>query len=284
MSGVGIRDAPRCAGDLRSPSSPCVQPALTLTPQRWRLPARASDRPGDSHRPPAICSLRARDLGIALWRVPRGSGRDDRDSGTALANGRDIVAVERALGLFHEVEIQQALSALEGLFSAYYMAGFAPLIAVTLGWLAIRQPQQYRELRTALLISLSIATVVFIVFPAAPPRLIPDLGIIDTVGLSAHDTGSFAGVRFNPYAAMPSMHVGWSLLVGLAGFRAARRRLIRVFFAVHPFVMVLTVTATGNHFALDAVGGAAIAAAVAGLVLSMSRRRSTPATVNPHAN
>ena len=199
--------------------------------------------------------------------------------GTALANGRDIVALEQALGIFHEAQVQHALSALERLFSAYYMAGFAPLIAVTLFWLGLRQPQHYRELRTALLISISVATVVFVVFPAAPPRLIPDLGIADTVGLSGHDTGSFAGIRFNPYAAMPSMHVGWSLLVGLAGYRAARRRFLRLFFAAHPVVMVLAVTATGNHFALDAVAGAAIASAVAALVhMRGGRLRSTLAT------
>ena len=203
------------------------------------------------------------------------------DQGKALANGRHIAAAERALGLFHEVQIQHALSALHGLFSAYYMAGFAPIVAATLVWLAIQLPQHYRELRTALLISLSIATVVFILFPAAPPRLIPNLGIIDTVGLGGHDTGSFAGIRFNPYAAMPSMHVGWSLLVGLAGFRAARRRSLRVFFAVHPLVMVITVTATGNHFALDAIGGAAIAAAVAGLIHGLPRRVATTTSSTP---
>ena len=63
-----------------------------------------------------------------------------------------------------------------------------------------------------LFISLGIALVVYLAFPTAPPRLVPGLGIADTVGLSGHDTGSFAGVRFNPYAAMPSLHVGWSIL------------------------------------------------------------------------
>ena len=127
--------------------------------------------------------------------------------------------------------------ALERLFSAYYMAGFAPLIVTTLLWLGFRHPQHYRELRTALLISISVA-VVFVLFPAAPPRLIPDLGIIDTVGLSDHDTGSFAGIRFNPYAAMPSMHVGWSLLVGLVGYRAAGDGSSGCSSPLHPAVMV----------------------------------------------
>jgi PAP2 superfamily len=255
------------------------QPSLSLPRSGGCPPALTATEPIRSGL------LRFAAFEFALWASLYGAylavrGATIGSPATALENGRDIVALERALGLFHEVQIQHALSALERVFSAYYMAGFAPLIAATLVWLAVRRPQHYRELRTTLLISISIATVVFVVFPAAPPRLIPDLGIVDTVGLSGHDTGSFAGVRFNPYAAMPSMHVGWSLLVGLAGFRAARRRVVRLFFAVHPFVMVLTVTATGNHFALDAVAGAAIASVVAGLVLA-SRRRPASETAHP---
>ena len=192
----------------------------------------------------------------------------------ALHNGREIVAAENALRIFQEARIQEALSALEWFFSAYYMVGFAPLIAMTLVWLALRHVHRYRELRTALLVSISIATVVFVLFPAAPPRLIPDLGIADTVGLSSHDTGSFAGVRFNPYAAMPSMHVGWSLLVGLFGYRAARRRTTRTLFAAHPAVMVVAVMATGNHFVLDAVAGGAIAGAVVALMRLAAVRRT----------
>jgi PAP2 superfamily len=94
----------------------------------------------------------------------------------------------------------------------------------------------------------------------APPRLVPDIGIADTVGLAAgHDTGSFGGVvPFNPYAAMPSMHVGWSLLVGIFGFRALRGNALRWVFALHPVLMAVTVSATGNHYFLDSAAGVAV--------------------------
>ena len=71
---------------------------------------------------------------------------------------------------------------------------------------------------------------------------------------------------------MPSMHVGWSLLIGVAGFRAARSRPLRAFFAVHPAVMTLTVVATGNHYLLDAVAGATVVGAA--LLLIQAARRS----------
>ncbi|MBD0329098.1 MAG: phosphatase PAP2 family protein [Thermoleophilia bacterium] len=201
------------------------------------------------------------------------------DSGRlALEHARDLIALERALGVFHEARVQDALGPLEQALSVYYLAGFGPVIALTLVVLAVTRADAYRELRTALLLSIGLATAVFVVFSAAPPRLVPELGIADSVGLAGgHDTGSFAGIRFNPYAAMPSMHVGWSLLVGIAGVRAARPRAVRVAFAAHPAVMAVAVTATGNHYFLDSLAGAAVALTGLALARRLPRPVSRPA-------
>jgi hypothetical protein len=179
---------------------------------------------------------------------------------TALANAHDLISVERSLSLFHEASLQDALSPLHGLLSTYYMLGFGPVVAATLIWLAFVRREHYTALRTALLVSLGFAAISYALLPMAPPRLVPDIGIADTVGLAAgHDTGSFGGVvPFNPYAAMPSMHVGWSLLVGIFGFRALRGRALRWVFALHPVVMAVAVTATGNHYFLDSAAGVAV--------------------------
>jgi hypothetical protein len=180
--------------------------------------------------------------------------------GTALANARDLISVERSLSIFHEGAVQDALSALHGPLSTYYMLAIGPVVAGTLVWLATTRPELYRRLRTALLVSLGFAALSYALLPMAPPRLVPDIGIADTVGLSSgHDTGSFGGVvPFNPYAAMPSMHVGWSLLVGIFGFQALRDRAWRWVFAAHPVVMAVAVTATGNHYFLDSAAGVAV--------------------------
>ncbi len=196
------------------------------------------------------------------------------DAGTAVANAESLIDLERRLSLFHESSLQNALSFASEAFSAYYMVGFGPLIAAVLVWLGLRDRSSYRELRTLLFASLALAVIFYVGFPTAPPRLVPELGIADTVGLSGHDTGSFAGIRFNPYAAMPSMHVGWSLLVGVVGFRAARRLPLRLFFALHPLLMAVTVTATGNHYFADSAAGAAIGLLT--LWLLTSARRLTP--------
>jgi PAP2 superfamily len=184
------------------------------------------------------------------------------DAEQAFANASTVVEVERAVGIFHEVALQDALAValgLERFFDVYYMVGFGPVIAAMLVWLGLRHRDAYRDLRTWLLLSIAIASLAYVLLPTAPPRLVEGLGIADTVGLAGHDTGSFAGVKFNPYAAMPSMHVGWSLLVGLIGLRVARRPLARALFALHPLMMAVTVTATGNHYFLDSIVGVLVA-------------------------
>jgi hypothetical protein len=191
----------------------------------------------------------------------------------AFANARGVVDIERALGLFHEASLQSAFRGLEGALSAYYLAGFAPLIVGVLVWLGLSDRPRYRELRTVLLVSIGLAVVVHVALPVAPPRLLPGLGIADTVGLEK-DHDSLFGIPFNPYAAMPSMHVGWSLLVGLVALKASRSPVLRGFFALHPVVMAIAVTATGNHYFLDALAGVLVAMLALGLLRVVPAARS----------
>jgi len=201
----------------------------------------------------------------------RGTSIDDGHE--AVSHATSLIDFERATGLLHEADVQSALLPIVDGFSGYYMLGFGPLIATVLVWLGIRHRELYRSLRTLLFTSLGLAVIGYLTFPTAPPRLVPGLGIADTVGLSSHDTGSVAGIRFNPYAAMPSMHVGWSVLIGIFGFRAARSRWLKAFFVAHPFLMVLAVTATGNHYFVDALGGAGAAFVAVGLLAAVRRLR-----------
>jgi hypothetical protein len=193
---------------------------------------------------------------------------------TALANAHDLISVERSLSLFHEAAVQDALSSFHGVLSTYYMIGFGPVVAATLIWLAFLEREHYVALRNALFVSLAFAAVSYALLPMAPPRLVPDIGIADTVGLAAgHDTGSFGGVLpFNPYAAMPSMHVGWSLLVGIFGFRALRGNALRFLFALHPVVMAVAVTATGNHYFLDSAAGVAVVLTALAAIRLLNRK------------
>ncbi len=184
-----------------------------------------------------------------------------KNAGDAFRHAAQLIDLEHAGGLLHEAQVQHAVASIRELrifFDLYYMLGFGPLLGLTLVWLGLRHRRAYRELRTAMLASLGLASLFFVLYPTAPPRLVRGLEIADTVGLAGHDTGSFAGIRFNPYAAMPSMHVGWSLLLALVGIHIVKKRLPRLLLALHPALMTLAVTATGNHFIVDALAGMAI--------------------------
>lgn len=230
-------------------------------------------------RPRSLSLGRFAALELGLWAalypaylLIRGSSIEQGSN--AVSHAWSLIDLERATGLFHEADVQSTFHPVVQLLSAYYLVGFGPLIAAVLVWLGLRHRELYRSLRTLLLTSLGLAVIGYVAYPTAPPRLLPGISISDTVGLSGHDHGSVAGIRFNPYAAMPSMHVGWSILVGVFGFRAAGSRWLKAFFVLHPFLMVITVTATGNHYFVDALGGAAAVLLAVGLVGAVRRVRS----------
>ncbi|HEX9415356.1 MAG TPA: phosphatase PAP2 family protein [Gaiellaceae bacterium] len=252
-----------------------------LTPIEMTNPRTA--QPAPSWRSGLRPVARLLVVELAIWAAAYGGyltlrGLTIGNPAEAHAHAGEVVRAERALGLFHEASLQGGLGAVADVFSTYYLLGFGPVLGLVIVWLGLRRPELYRELRTVLLVSLALASVAFVFFPTAPPRLVAGLGITDTVGLSGHDTGSFAGIRFDPYAAMPSMHVGWALLAGLYGFRAARSRLLRLFFLLHPAVMAVAVSATGNHYFLDSAAGVAVAGLALALVWlgpRLSLRRQT---------
>jgi hypothetical protein len=240
-----------------------------------RLPARAS------HAAPATGRFVLQELVLwaslyPLYLAIRGWSIADPQH--ALADASRVIRWERNLDLFHEMALQERLEPLAGFFSTYYMLGFGPVIASVLALLAGSRRDLYVELRTLLFISLGIALIVYLAFPTAPPRLVPGLGITDTVGLAGHDTGSFAGVRFNPYAAMPSLHVGWSILAATVVFRATAHLWLRAVAVLHPLLMTLAVTQTGNHYLVDSLAGAFVALLALTAVGIWSRRsRHAPA-------
>ena len=116
----------------------------------------------------------------------------------------------------------------------------------------------------------------YAVYPTARPRL-AGLGIADTVSgkTSLSLSSDLVSHMYNPYAAMPSMHIGFSVLVAVALWQLAARRAIRLAGLAYPLFILLVIVATGNHFFLDAAAGAVVAAVATGLAwaLAASRQR-----------
>lgn len=151
-----------------------------------------------------------------------------------------------------------------------------------LGVLYVRRPADYRWVRSSIGFATLLALVGFWLYPLAPPRLMPGLGFIDTVhgvqDFAKPDYGALTEMT-NQYAAMPSLHFGWSLWCGVVVVMLAPKPWMKALGLLHPLFTVSAIIATANHWVLDAVGGAAVVALGFGLthVLSGPRKLWLPA-------
>lgn len=181
-----------------------------------------------------------------------------------LACGRahDVLSAER----FLRIDVEKALNTVAvhakplAVFANYYyaIAHFIVTIGV-LVWLYRRHPLQYRSLRTVLYVTNVFALAGYWLYSLAPPRFLTAEGYVDTLKLF-HTWGNYESGNLshasNQFAAMPSMHIGWSLWSGLALFWLAKRAWVRWLAIAYPLLTLLVIMATANHFILDAVGGA----------------------------
>ncbi len=195
----------------------------------------------------------------------------------AYRNAARVVQLEQSLGIFLERLLQAPVlphAWLLQAFNAVYMWGHLPLVIAVAVWLLLFHRPQYRVIRNAVLLSGALALIVFYTFPVAPPRLVPGLHIVDTAAMISpvYDTVE-PKVFFNPYAAIPSMHIGWDLLMGAGIVWAATFRPLRWFGALLPLAMLFAVVITGNHFVIDGIAGAIVGAAGLLLALGLERLR-----------
>jgi hypothetical protein len=189
-------------------------------------------------------------------------------------NASWIYQVERTAGLALENRVQDAAAWSEVLVTFgnwVYIWCHWPLVVGTLIWLLRRHRDDYVELRNALFISGAIGLVIYATFPVAPPRLFsPEF--VDTVTLRSHSYRVLQPPGFtNIYAAVPSLHFGWNLLVGRSWVRVGRNRAWTVAGVAMPVAMAWAVVVTANHWAFDVVAGGLVA--LTGLEIERIRRR-----------
>lgn len=189
-------------------------------------------------------------------------GLTEGDLAVAQEHARLIVAFERAVGLWVEPALQAMIldrGSLVTLANWIYIWGHWPVIAGVGVWLVVRHPAHYPSYRNAFLISGGIGLAIFVIMPVMPPRLIGE-GLVDTVAAHSEAYRVLQPPQLtNQYAAFPSLHFGWNLLIGIALFETSRRGLVRVFAVVMPLAMLAAIVLTANHYVVDAAGGGAVA-------------------------
>jgi PAP2 superfamily protein len=200
---------------------------------------------------------------------------------TAVGNAHRVLDVERATGSDVERAVQHAFLGTPWIRGLDWLYLGAQSVALAVGIVLVyrRSRPVYRVLRGTVIGTWMLALPVYALFPTAPPRL-AGIGLSDTVSagtafsLDSHATTLF----YNPYAAVPSLHCGFALALGLA-VAASTRGVVRVVGCLWGPLVVLAVLATGNHFVLDVVAGVVLTLAGLGIwsaVDRLWRRRRAP--------
>jgi PAP2 superfamily len=209
----------------------------------------------------------------AAYEASRGLVVGDRQA--AVDHARAIASLEQTLNIFVEPTVQRAVQAAPELVVTLFGGAYLTLhLSVTAGlllWLHRRRPAAFARVRTTLLLASAIALVGFLLYPTAPPRL-AGVGLVDTVSGRHIDLNKgLLSSLYNPFAAVPSLHMGYALVVGVALARYAHARLARAAGRIYPLFVLLVIVATGNHFVFDAAAGALVVAIAYLLTSAISR-------------
>ncbi|CAM5556980.1 bifunctional glycosyltransferase 87/phosphatase PAP2 family protein [Streptomyces abikoensis] len=213
-------------------------------------------------RPNVLLELMLLRVGYWVYQFIRARATGERS--VAEAHGRQILGAEEFLHLDVEHGFNRFVADSGWLTGGmnYYYGTFHFLVPVCLlVWLYVRRPGTYRWARTALSLATLIALAGFWAYPLAPPRLMPGLGFVDTANgpqdLDNPDFGALTELS-NQYAAMPSLHIGWSLWCGIVVAVVARKRWMKWLGMLYPLMTLSVIVGTANHYVLDAVGGALV--------------------------
>jgi hypothetical protein len=197
-------------------------------------------------------------VGYAIYTLIRNSVPSHKSR--ALANARHVESFEKTVGIFHEHALNNWLAPHEALSNIadywYATAHFVVTIGVAV-WILWKHPRHARPLRIAWYSTNVVALFGYYFFPLAPPRLMP--GFVDTIdkyGIwgSAGKNANADGAS-NQFAAMPSMHIGWSTWCAIVIVLFATSWWVKVLGVAYPFVTLFVIAGTANHFFLDAIGG-----------------------------
>ena len=231
------------------------------------------------------------------------------DPGPAFGHALDVIDLERALHLYFEADVQQwyldlPANGLIRLWNVYYGLAHFVVTFAALVWMFRRDPSRHRLLRNTLALTTALAVIGFAAYSLMPPRLLDDpgeyggcqvyapeaaaaaapgdlsapgcdrFGYVDTI--AAHGGWiSFGNEGYedvsNQYAAMPSMHIGWSTWCAFVLVPLVRRRWAKVLAALYPVITLVCIVLTANHYWIDGLGGLACLAAGYGLARLLTR-------------
>lgn len=213
-------------------------------------------------------------LGFLFYFLVRGAVADR--TADALSNARWIVDLQASLGVWVEPRLQTWVLERELLVRAmnfvYFWLDFPLIVGVGL-LLFWKRRNCYTLLRDSLLISGGIALIVYWAYPVAPPRFLTEWGFVDTLEQFSNLSYQAQSLQpfVNPFAAVPSLHVGWAALLAVAVFGATKNLMARLASITTFVLQSVAVVATANHYLFDGVVGLIVCGVAFALALGMQR-------------
>jgi membrane-associated phospholipid phosphatase len=196
-----------------------------------------------------------------VYRIVRGVV--DGQAGLAFEHARQLVDAERGLGLFFEPGLQSWARDHSWVITPanwMYLNSHFVVTTTFLIWLYLARNHAFYYVRNMFVIAMGLALAGYMVYPTAPPRFLPEWGFTDTVasfvGQSAENS---ANLLYNPFAAVPSMHVAFALMIAVPAILLVKHRALKLLWGAYPVVVTFVVVVTGNHFWLDAALGTLVA-------------------------
>jgi membrane-associated phospholipid phosphatase len=200
-----------------------------------------------------------------VYRIVRGIV--DGQAMQAFENGRTLVYLERELGLFFEPGLQAWAEGQEWIIwvaNVMYVNSHFIVTTSFLIWLYLARNHAYYFVRNMFMVAMGFALALYVAYPTAPPRFLTEWGFTDTVAEAVGNEAEMsASVLYNPYAAVPSMHVAFALMIALPAISLVSHRTLKVLWALYPLLVTFVVVVTANHYWIDALLGAMVAGAAA---------------------
>jgi hypothetical protein len=209
-------------------------------------------------------------------------GMADGQRAVAFANGQQIIDIERSTHTFFEPSMQAFFIKAQWLVdfaNQVYMNSQFAVVVTFFFWLYFFRNDAFYFVRNMFMVAMGLALIGYAAFPTAPPRFFAEAGFTDTIASFAdvdQDSGA-VGMLVNPYAAVPSMHIAFALMIAVPGMLLSRSAAARVFWSAYPLLVLFVIVVTANHYWFDAAAGAAVAclaALTADRVLSRVRPES----------
>jgi len=218
-------------------------------------------------------------LATAYWTWRHARGAVDGSIGLSFSHARDLVSAERSVGLVIEPSVQHwavdagwpAEVARWGYANLHFKGSCLMLAILYFGYRG-----SFGFVRNAVFCAMAISVIGYALFPTAPPRFLPELGLDPSTSVTGNNPllSNPGDPLFNPFAAVPSMHVGLSVILAWSLALLVRPRPLKAVLFAYPLLMTYVVIASGNHFWLDAVFGLLTAALAVGAAMLLARLNS----------